>query len=126
MYQYVSQLELKQAWLQAPDIERIKEGIRGTIHAMKKANGDIHALDKTEHCIRGLESGLSPSLGHLKKQWVRATLQKVLNEQRLPRKETRPEKLEDRLRTVSRECSQEAVWWASKMASLDANQGGEQ
>ena len=119
-YHYVSKLDLKQAWLQKADIEVIKEGIRDTIRAIKAVNGKIHELDETNHCIRGIETGLSPIMGHLKKQWVQSTQKQVLDEQRRLRSQKKTEQQqEDHLSVISRECSQEAVWWANQMATWD-------
>ena len=119
VYGYVSKLELKQAWLQPSDTENIKQGIRRTVRALAESKGRVQDLDETEHCTRGLESGLSPSVGDLKKQWAKMTLQYVLDEQKLQKQQRTPDQ-EARLSAISQVCSQKAVRWAAQMAALDA------
>lgn len=119
VYDYVSKLEQKQAWLQPSDIETIKHGIRKTVRAIAESKCKIEDLDETEHCIRGLESGLSPSVGNLKKQWAKMTIQKILEEQNLQKQQRTPHQ-EARLGVISQVCSHEAVRWAAQMAALDA------
>ena len=120
VYHHVSKLELKQAWNQPQDVANIKSGIRQTIRALHEANGKFEDLDETEHSFRGLESGLFPAIGKMRKLWAKTTTQNILDEQRLQKEHGFVDA--QRLSAISRFFSEDAVRCAANMAALDAKQ----
>jgi len=110
--------EVQSTWNQPQDIQNIKEGIREAIRAVVCVQGNLSQIDASVHCFRGIETGICPTIGKMKKFWAKTTTQNVLDEQRMQRAAGVFDM--QRLGDISRMASEESIRAATAMASLDA------
>lgn len=110
--------ELPLTWYQKEDYACIKLGIVHSIHAIAKVFSSSTVLDLDRHCLRGIETGISPDLYQQRKRRIQLTLSKVLEQQRAWK--TLGLTVDPQvLRKASLQASQEAQESASAVGKLD-------
>lgn len=115
-----SEEEQRLFWNQTEDVANIRSGIRTSIAAMHAVNGSLDKLDSNEHCYRGLEAGISTHIMKLKRSWIKATAQNVMDEQRLQKCMGVYDP--DRIALISARASIQARKTAAYLGVLDAKQ----
>jgi len=135
--------DLYHAWYQRRDYVIIKLGILSSIHAIgsamlplapsalqeiepsstseQAAIASVPSLDLSEHCMRGIETGISMEVYQQRKMHIHTTTQSVLEQQRVSR--CLGVALDPQiLRAISMQLSQAALESALAMAAMDANE----
>ena len=125
----VTMEDMPNAWYQPQDYKRIKYGLVSSIEAINKVfnnpmqtpNDDDQQpmLDLSEHCLRGIETGISPELHQRRKLRIKAVTQTVLEQQRIQRANG----IQDphALAAISVLCSMGAEESARAVGQLDSN-----
>ena len=122
--------DMPQAWYQPEDYVHIKLDILTSIQAIgsffsTEVNDEVNdtvappTLDLSEHCLRGIETGISNEIYQRRKIRIHTTTQSVLEQQRIFRclgVESDPYIL----RAISTLCSKSALESARAVAQLDA------
>jgi len=112
--------ELPLTWYQKEDYACIKLGIIHSIHAIAGvfSSATLGELDLDKHCLRGIETGISPDLYQQRKRRIQSTLSKVLEQQRALK--TLGLTVDPQvLRNASLEASKEAQESAAAVGRLD-------
>jgi hypothetical protein len=85
LFRHVLDSELKQTWYESKDYDKFQKDSKGTLNALKQAQGNLAHLDADKHCIRGLEAHVSSSILQLRKMRIYSTVKVVLDQQRVQR-----------------------------------------
>lgn len=116
----VHQEDIPNAWYQPEDYLRVKIDILNSIETLTRvfANDKRVVIDLSQHCLRGIETGISTELSQRRKQRIQKTTQSVLEQQRIQRLigYSDPETL----RAVSVRSTKEAQESAAAVAKLDS------
>lgn len=107
-----SQEELNSAWYAPLEYKSFQIDSRRSLKAVtSNLCGDANAYDASEHCLRGLESCLSPQLYQSRKEHKRNIVEQVLKEQLLHRLVgiQDPERLAFRSRAISHQAQERAL-----------------
>ena len=116
----VSQQELNDTWYAPTEYKSFRTDSKLSLHAVtSNLRGDLKAYDASRHCLRGLESCLSPELYRSRKEEKVNIVAQVLKEQLLHRLVGIHDP--DRLALRSRELSQQAQERALLLAAVDCN-----
>jgi hypothetical protein len=91
-HEIVTMEDMPNAWYQPQDYRRIRYGLLSSIQAISNVfNNNMQAeheqppLDLSEHCLRGIETGISAELHRRRKLRIKSVTQKVLEQQRFQR-----------------------------------------
>lgn len=107
-------------WYLPQDYARVKLGILTSIQAITSVfkQSTPSYLDLSEHCLRGIETGISNELYRTRKHRIYTTKHSVLEQQRLQRILGVSDPLA--IRSVSLQCSHAAQESAEAAAKLDS------
>ncbi|CAB9523974.1 expressed unknown protein [Seminavis robusta] len=118
-HQIVQSEDLPNAWIQRKDYAHIRMGILSSIQAITSVfSSNETSLDLSQHCLRGIETGISAELYKRRKLRIKSTLLGVLEQQRVQRAIGISDPLA--LRAISLQCSLGAQESARSVGQLDS------
>lgn len=118
-YRHVLQEELKESWYQPMEYKKIHFDKMKTIVAAHQAKATMSCLDAKEHCIRGIESQISPTALHMRKISITSAIRMVLEQQHM-QKQFMGYSDPDDLALVSQAMSKSARTMARSMGTIDS------
>jgi hypothetical protein len=84
-YRHILKTELQQAWYSDCEYQSFQNDRVRTIQLLRRANGNLSALNPQEQCIRGLEMQATPEIFRFRANGIKSTIQRVLQQQQVQR-----------------------------------------
>ena len=113
--------DYENSWYNQSDYRHFSDECKRVLKETDAVVGEVHKIDDSLFCVRGLEDQIIPSVSLMKRKRKRALIKMIIEQHKIQRTRPRMPTDSEHIRDISALFSSRSRSWARELGLLDAN-----